>query len=1127
MIHVHRSNRMERLVDALSAVVDEPPPGVRGLDPFEAECIVVQSRGMERFVSMALAQRRSIWANPSFPFPRALLDRAFDAVLGDGGTAAGYSEGALRWSIAARLPRLLERPAFDPIARYLRDDEGGDMLLQLSERLARIFDDYVVYRHRPDDLIARFGAGQEVAGGRDAAWQGELWRDLHGELGDTHVAARARSLVDALQAGSGPIAGLPQRISLFGIASLPPLYLQVFSALASRLDVHLFMLSPSREYWGDIRPAAGRSPEEMAEQIVAEGHGLLASLGRVGREFHQELEGSVQYLERDDELYEDPGEGCLLHALQSDMLNLRERGPGADAPPLEVSPDDHSIQIHACHGPMREVEVLHDQLVEVLQRPGVEPRDVVVMTPDIDAYAPFIEAVFGVAAGRPAIGYRISDRRLGRTHGVIDALDAILDALQGRMPAGTVLDLLGREPIRRRFQILDEELEVLRQWVADSGIRWGVDAAHRQEVQQPELDDNTWRFGLDRMLLGYATGVTPDGPRLFEGRLPYGEVEGGDVELLGKLSRFCQTLFGLRAQVTGTRTLPRWRELLLRIMEALLSAERDLAQQHQVVRDTLQRLVSEAESVDFTRALDLRALRRRLFSEIDAGATARGFLSGGVTFCQLVPMRSIPFKVVCLIGMNDEAFPRRPLRMSFDLIAAGPPRAGDRSGPDDDRYLFLEALLSARERLILTYEGHGIHDNGVKPPSVLVGELLTTLGRGFRFARRPGAGATSVDATELDPLEPLDPVDAEAQLVVHHRLQPFSPHYFGADAAAGGDGRLFSYAQQYFEGARSLGGAGAERPFVEGPLPEPTEALSDVALDELEAFFGHPIRRFLQNRLGLFYRDDIVSVEGREPIALDALQRWQVGDTMLSACLRGHPREQLEGIVRASGRLPPGTPGELEFAALLPAVDGLVEETRRRTGGEAPLPPAPFVLELAGLRVHGVLRELWPTGQLRTQFSRVGGRHDVRLWVRHVTLCALREAGVLPVTAPDASLLIGRGSGKGGAEVAIVRFKPVQGATDLLADLLSLYRLGQRMPLPMDCEASLAHAQALAGGKPAVAARDAARAAFEGHFGGAKDDYVQQVFPDFDALGAPDRELDFEALSTRVLAPLLAHREVW
>ena len=1113
-LFVHRSNRSEVLVEELTRLLSRPTDS-----PLDPECIVVQGRGMERWLAMQLSRRLGVWANPDFPFPRSMVDRAFRAVLGEIQPAqARFDPATLLWSVASRLPGLSSDPKFAPIRDYLGDDEDPRKLLQLSGRLATVFDRYTVFR---PELVLEWEAGQHDD------WQAALWRALSTrrpddkEIGPGHTAGLERLFHRRVREESGPIHGLPVRIILFGISALPPSYVRVLWSLAQRIQIHLFVLSPSREYWADIRSRREILRRRAARGLGAdadpglqhdeEGHPLLASLGRLQRDFQQVLELHTNYQETERDLYQDPvatGQKSMLTVLQSDILALRHRRPNnAEAPPVQIDPGDRSITVHSCHGPTRELEVLQDQLRDLFEADAtLAPHDVVVMTPDIEAYAPLIEAVFGGAARAPGpIPYQVADRSTRATHEVVEAFMAVLDLLQGRLSAPEVLDLLALDPVRQAFDIGLEELSTIRAWVAGAAIRWGEDADHQEEVGQPGHGGNTWRFGLDRLFLGYA--MPSSGRDLFAGVLPFDDVEGSDAPALGLMAELCEALSDFRKPLSGRHTVSAWQELLERLLERMVATTEDNAQQHQRVRDALAALTRGAAAGDFDALLPLRALRPLLAAELERGGSARGFLAGGVTFCQLMPMRSIPFRVVCLLGMNDGAFPRTPQAPGFDRIAAHP-RVGDRSPRDDDRYLMLEALLSARERLLVTYVGQSIHSNMPLPPAPLVGELVDTLEASFR----------------MDPAR--EGEDVREHVLVAHPLQPFSPRYFGA----GDDQRLFSYSDAGHEGARSLTAPREPAPpFLSAPLPGSTDAPRVVALEDLVRFFHHPARALLQGRLGLHLDPRDEAVEGREPLVLAGLERWRVGTELLERALAGEELSGAWSAVRGAGVLPPGPVGRLAYARLS-ASAAAAERTWRLFAGKDRLEPAAVDGELHGIRLTGTLDNLWPDARVCVRFSGLEGPWELDVWVRHVVLCWLGSRG-LPRRSVAISCL--------GAEARAIRFEEVAQPERVLSDLVGLYLAGQSVPLPFFPRASRAYQKAARKAAPDeifAPALSSARGLFSGSHGGATgemyDPYVQQVFGDSDPLEPGYRPCqppvagyaDFPTAARTVFAPLLDHR---
>jgi exodeoxyribonuclease V gamma subunit len=1103
-IHLHRTNRMEALVDALAELVRHAPA-----DPTACERIVVQGRGMERWLSMQLAERLGVWANPDFPFPRRMIEDVLGATVATAdASAAPFQPGTLVWAIAALLPGLLDRPAFTALHHYLAPDAGNVRLIELAERIAATFDQYLVYR--PAMVLAwERGAGTD--------WQAALWRALVERHGAHHVAARAAVFFDAVGRGAPALAEPPARLMLFGVSTLPPLYVEVLAVLARVSEIHVFVLSASAEFWGEIRSQReilralrdrdDDTVEAAARLHLAEGHPLLAALGRLGRDFQQIVEGSADYVEDGADRYVDPGTATMLATLQSDVLHLRHRHPGSrDAPPLPLAADDRTISIHACHGPMREVEVLRDQLLALFDDDfSLQPHEVIVMSPAIDDYAPFIEAVFGSRqASTPTIPFRIADRAVRASNRTYDAFVRLLDTLAGRFTATEVTDLLEIDAMSTRAGLAPEELELIRRWTLASGIRWGIDAAHRESLDYPPIAENTWRFGLDRLLLGYA--MPGHDATLYHDVLPYDDVEGAEAEALGRLAEFCARLFRLHDTLAAPRTLAAWRDDLTGALDDMIDAPADAGDEHLRVRVALGAIAERAAAVGFDAPVALESMRAALDRELAEAAAPHGFLGGGVTFSALVPMRSIPFRVVCLLGMSDDAFPHTARPASFDLMARAP-RCGDRTVRDDDRYVFLEALLSARDRLLVTYVGQSIRDNATLPPSVVVSELLDALDETFADA----AGRPARD-----------------HVVVRHPLQPFSPRYF----RSGEDAELFSYAAEACAGARSLlETPQPPAPLIPRPLP-PAPPPAAVDLDTLARFFAEPGRMLLRDRLGLRLGDELPSLDDREPLDVAGLDEWVIGDRLVARALAGDDLRDAYRAVRASGALPPGGLGALRLEEILPQVEAIARAASARRPG-ASLAPLEVDVRVAGLRVTGALRDLWEPGRVRAGYSKVGRKSEVRLWIEHLALGLSAPPGYPPTT-----WLVGRAAT--GHLATTCRFREVADPDAVLARLLRLYALGMDFPLPFFPQASRAYAARVLqdGPNAAASALAEARQAFAGTTRGTlcdlSDPYLAELYRGRDPFAdacrpvtyADGSTLRFTELAVEIFRPLLTHREV-
>lgn len=1013
-LNIYKSNRMEKLLDAAAERLATPLRG-SALAP---ETLILQSRGMQRWFSIEMSKRFGIWGNVEYPFPNRFIADLFSRYLDIDPNQGGFEPENLRWKIMQFLPEMLDMPEFGGIRGYLQGGEPELRLYQLSGQIGDLFDQYTLFR---GSMLLEWEKG------KGEGWQPMLWRLLVSRLGGMHRERLRSQLLREINSAK-PLAGLPERISLFGISTLPPYHLDIFAALARRIEVNIFILSPCEQYWGDLRrtgPEAGIS------------NPLLASMGRLGRDFANLLLEYDQVDGQQFDLYEPLPQNSRLGELQRSMLTLES---------LQGQPDDRSIRINSCHSPMREVEVLHDSMLAMFEElPDLKPRDILVMTPDIDAYAPYIEAVFG-GESDPArrIPYTVADRSIMLDGSCSAAFMALLSLDESRFEAPAILDILSTPEVAKARALSSQELSQIRSWIGQLKIRWGRDGEHRSSLGLPSYEEQSWQAGIDRLLLGIAM---PDEGELVLDTLPFDPVEGDAIATLGKLTGFLETAFSLAARLTSPMTVDGWRSLCLEILAALFSdrqlPDSALPELRNAV-DTVCRAPSEA---GFQDPIPARLFRAMLGGELDRRKKHLGFMTGSVTFCAMLPMRSIPFRVIALLGMNDGLFPRRDRKLPFDLIAAAP-RPGDRSLRDEDRYLFLESLISARELLYISYTGQGERDNAVYPPSVLVSELLDHLQQGL----------TPQESRERSP-------------VTCHPLQPFSRRYFS------GSSRLFSYSRECWQALKSAAERGvADAAFCPEKLPEP-ERTAEIHLQELTRFFRNPAAAFLSDQLATRFEELSEEPPEREPFRIDPLDNYQLKQRLLEMLLAGDDPDSLYPVFRAVGSLPPGKLGRLAFYAALQEARSVADEVAETVSITSELPPVEFELAVAGIKLVGRLSGLRDSALLRYRCGKFSARDAVRAWLEHLCLCASAVDGY-----PQSTLVVAQDQ-KG------ICLQPVPEAQEILGQLVELYHEGMREPLPFFPAASLEFAKS--GRLDAVDAKW-----IEGKFHESGDQAVRAVYGD-------------------------------
>lgn len=1046
-LFVHASDRLEELAEALATVLRRDR-----LPPLVDEVVLVPTQGLARWLKLQLATHAGIAGGLRLPFPGAFLQQLAGA---DTGAAAGaFAPEVLQF----RIWRLLADPALaaalGPARRYVADDPDDRKHYQLASRLAAAFDDYQLYR---PELLPQWAAGGPAGPGEHAAWQARLWRELLHDAGladPARDAARRRSAGDAptlfpfdppsrppadhvhritslqrrLADPAAAAALLPPRLSVFGASTLPPAFVPLLAAAAAHVPVHLFVPEP-----GVLR---------ANERAGGPGNPLFLRLGAEARDFAAELADAaadhrgrvhrfvLPRLARRDLAAPTTLLARLQHDLAHDLDGSADR--------LQLRAADDSVRVHDCHSPQRELEVVRDQILAAFAGDRtLQPHDVVVLVPDVERYAPFAHAVFGPV--REHLPFHVADKSPASDLPLCASTIAMLELARDRLAAHDVLHLLDEPAVQRRFRILPGDLPYLRQRCDAAGIRWGLDGAWRERsCRLPAFDDNAWLPGLERLLLGAATGPVDD---LVLGRLPVADATAGREDLLLRFLGFARTLFQHLDGLVRPQPVANWADrvdALVAAMHAPAGADDDAAVA--ALRTATTRLREAAAAAAFVQPVHPVALQDWLLDSLRRTPGPRGFLAGAVTVAALLPMRAVPARCVFVCGLDDQSFPRRDRPLPFDLIAADP-RRGDRSARADDRQLFLDVLLAARDRLHLCLVGRSQKDDSPCAPSAVVVELLDQIDR---CCHAPPGCATPRDA-----------------VVVRHPLQPWSERY-----RTGDDARLFTFTRADLE---VRGEPGPEPAWAAGPPPSAEGSLpAELTLDDLLSFWWHPCRWFLQHVVRLRVRSDDDVDEPYEPFAVDPLRRWQLQSGTVQRALRGDPPPaDAVAHMRATGLLPVGGLGAAAFADVDDETQCFL--TTLRAAG--PLQRRPLAVAVDGVTVRGELAGVAADALVYARIARLKPKDHLRAWIQHVLASVARTGG--DADWPDTTRIVAKD------QVLVLQPLPAEVARAQLTLLLQGRRDGAREPLPFAENASREYGHRLHRDGDDDAALRAARNAWE------------------------------------------------
>ncbi|CDO28276.1 exodeoxyribonuclease V subunit gamma [Mycolicibacterium vulneris] len=994
--HLHRAERTDLLADGLAGLLSQPPA-----DPFAQELVLVPAKGVERWLSQRLSNRLGVCAAVEFRNPRSLIAELTGTAEDD-----PWSADAMAWPLLAVIDDNLDQPWCQPVANHLGHFETGDEYelrqgrrYAVARRLAGLFASYA--RQRPQLLVDWNGLPD------DLSWQAPLWQALTERIdADPPHLRHAKTVARLIDSPSD----LPERLSLFGHTRLPVTEIELLTALATHHDLHLWLPHPSDDLWQSLAGHSGPLPRREDTSHRDVGHPLLATLGRDLRE----LQRGLPVPDTDEYLSGTGYPDTVLGWLQSDIAANAVRSTGR-----VPGPEDRSVQVHSCHGPARQIEVLREVLLGLLaDDPTLEPRDILVMCPDIETYAPLIAAGFGlgdvVRGAHPAhkLRVRLADRALVQTNPLLSVAASVLVLAGGRATASEVLNLAESDPVRARFGFTDDDLDAITAWVREANIRWGFDQEHRSPYGV-EFLHNTWRFGIDRVLAGVA--MSDDSHAWLGTTLPLDDVSSNRVELAGRFADFVEKLSHTVRSLNGVRPLGEWLSALGTGIDALAASDEEWPAA-QVQREFAE--IAEAVGAPATpmRLSDIRALLDR---HLAGRPTRANFRTGTLTVCTMVPMRSVPHRVVCLVGLDDGVFPRLGAVDGDDALARDP-RTGERDIRSEDRQLLLDAIGAATQTLVVTYTGANEYSGQARPPAVPLAELLDTL---KITAEQP------VDVVTMHPLQPFD-----IRNVTPGALVPEGPFTFDPTALTA---------------AQASAGQRAERPpFFAHQLPAlPT---GDVALEDLVTFFRDPVKGFFRS-LEYTLPWDVDGVTDEMPVEIDALEEWTVGDRMLSDILRGMTPADAQQAEWRRGTLPPGQLGWRRAIALRDQCALLAAEALRHRGTD----PQAYDVDIdlgTGRRLTGTVSPVFGDRLVSVTYSKLDGKHLLQSWIPLLALAA---------GLPDrdwSAVCIGRP--RRGDTPRVEGLGRPDDPVGLLADLVAIYDAGRREPLPLPIKTSYAWAAA-------------------------------------------------------------------
>ncbi len=967
-------------------------------NPFAENIVISQSKTIKIYLNKHMADISNIAANTTYLYPRNSINFILE-ICGVESPNCGLDRDSMTWQIYQLLPEMGKE--FPQIKNYCEFNDGDKYTrrYQLSKVIAGIFDNYMGYRAdwlqlwQQGKSVTQNHLGEDLKLNEHEKWQAKLWRKLTIESVNKLSFFSPAELLKKNISNAENIKKLQKRlnnrISIFGISNLPADFINFFVILSEVIDVDFYYITPCVEYWGDT------NKKEVALNGI--GNPLLACWGELGRDFFNLLVEPFHNLigGEDINIEKELKDKTILHGIQQDiLLNLEPRESNLNK---DFQPDD-SLVISNCFSEMREVEVLKDQIINFLTEKNLKPSDIVVLTNDIEKYFPYIKAVFD-----SSIPFTIADCSSLQTSTIAETFLSIINLTNSRMTAKDIFEIISSERISEKFNLSADDLNDISEFITNANIAWGIDKQHRQQVSNNKQSEiNTWKFGFNRLFSGYAFDYEEP---VSTGELPLPlPCEKGTQ--LGKMKQITDMIFNYTQRLAQSISPNDWHKLLITIINDFFYIPSDKNENLQPIYDAIDSLhsiwIKTNTSEDLPSSVIISALKDILSDSSSGGAN---FFRGGITFCRLLPMRNIPFKAICIIGLNEGEFPKIDRTPGFDLSVKDS-RRGDRSVRKDGRFIFLETIMAAREYLYLSYIGQSNITNESIPPSILISELLNYL-----------SSTTKI---------------SEDKFITKHPLQSFNINYFNNSS------NLFSYSNANLEAAKNIQTtSNTTKSFCPQPLVIPTTEEMTFSFNEFVKFFICPAQFFLNNRLGInLFIDSLAEFRNCEPFSISPMEKGCLKSFFLDNKFTKR-FSNISKVSKLKGNIPSGIWGEETIEEIEEITSELYQSTINCLGKrkESKSSSIYFEIDKRQIKLQGEFNNLHSNGQGFYRAGKIRNKDKLMAWIWHQLI---NKAGFSTTTT-----IIGYN----GKKIEGWIFDAFH--EDNLENLIELFYAGGQKPLPL------------------------------------------------------------------------------
>jgi len=942
MFIVYKSNSLNTLLLEAYKIIQEKPLN----NIFEKEIFVYDSKILFQYLNIFIAEKIGISANIKLYHPNDFIWKLFEIISPKKKLKNTFTHSMMIWKIMKIID---DKKIFENYNKK----EAKLQKFKFSFLMANIFEQYIFYR--PNWINEWETEKNTSIIDQNDIWQIKLWIEIIKNSKKTHqysyhFANLFYNFQKLFEEKKIQKKHLPSRCFIISSFALNPSYIRIFQNISTYINIYFLYVTPFKKNIFNFIQDNNIFLNQKKNKKPCD-NSLIKLWGQYEKIY-------ALYIIRSKEMkiincFKENNNRNLLNSIKNDLLkkniNKKKR--------FLIS-TDNSISINICFNKKNEIEILHKKLLIFFNKnSSIKPKDVVVTSFSIENYISSINSVFASENNKKQIPFFIANKFSKKTNIIISSFKKILNLANSRFHNEEILEFLDIPEIAKKFNLSEEEIKILYYWIEEANIRWAIDCKHKDYLSFPKNKQNTWLYGIEKLLLSYAMNDTE---KVWNNILSCSSINGSRTEIIEKLIIFIKTLKKWQKKLSRSQYLIHWHSLSKDLINDFFFCSQKIEKSIKMIQKNWTEMINNNLSSGYLKKVSINILIKNFFYKYYFNNHQK-FLPDVVNFCHPNAVCYIPFKIICIIGADHLSVPKINHLDKFNLLKKYP-LIEDINIYQKYCYLFAQSISCAEQYFYISYVGYSIKDESKIYPSILIDQLLHYISSNFCF---------SGDCN-------LSLQDNSKKIIKHlckkYKIQYFYKKKYANPSTTENLQDVFKYTNRNINNKNIL----------------KRNSCTKINLKDLITFWKNPICYFFNVNLQIKVDIKKHAINTTEPFSVNQEDSFKIKNILLNKIINNQDTMELFKKYMLSGKLPYDFFGKIFWNQKLKEMTMIAKEVMKyRISKEE----KKINLKIEKYQIDGILSEIQTTGLLRWKPNTINFSDRITLWLEHLIYSLLGGCG--------------------------------------------------------------------------------------------------------------------------------------